>query len=74
MNPNFPVPSLDKGSQELTEEYIQLRAYQLFESRGYEHGHDLEDWLHAEAEVLGMHEASAVGEVRRTTRKRAAAR
>ncbi len=43
----------DMGSQELTEEIIRMRAYQLFEQRGYEHGHDVEDWLQAEAEVMG---------------------
>ena len=26
-------------------------AYELFLQRGYEHGHDLEDWLRAEAIV-----------------------
>jgi hypothetical protein len=32
-------------------EQIQLRAYELFEQRGREHGHDLDDWLRAESEV-----------------------
>jgi hypothetical protein len=41
------------GSQELTEEFIRIRAYQLFEQRGYRHGSDLDDWLQAEAEVMG---------------------
>ena len=41
------------GSLELTEEIISLRAYQLFEKRGRVHGHDLEDWLQAEAEIFG---------------------
>lgn len=41
------------GSQELTEEYIRLRAYQLYEQRGYVDGYDLEDWLQAEAEITG---------------------
>ena len=41
----------DLGSQERTEEIIRMRAYQLFEERGYEHGHELDDWLQAEAEV-----------------------
>jgi len=41
------------GSQELTEEIIRMRAYELFEQRGYQHGYDLEDWLQAEAEVVG---------------------
>jgi len=43
----------DVGSRELTEDSIRTRAYQLFEERGYEHGHDLEDWLAAEAELIG---------------------
>jgi hypothetical protein len=32
---------------------IALRAYQLYEDRGRTHGHDLDDWLTAEQEVLG---------------------
>jgi HSP20 family protein len=31
---------------------IARRAYELFEARGREHGHDWEDWLRAEAELL----------------------
>jgi len=30
---------------------IKLRAYELFEQRGKEHGHDLDDWLQAEAQL-----------------------
>ncbi len=41
------------GSLELTEEIIRMRAYELFEQRGQQHGYDLEDWLQAEAEVVG---------------------
>jgi len=55
-----PVPSTSQmGSQELTEEIIRIRAYQLFEMRGQEHGHDMEDWLQAEAEVMGKKKPSA---------------
>ncbi|HLI62466.1 MAG TPA: DUF2934 domain-containing protein [Terriglobales bacterium] len=43
----------DMGSLELTEELIRKRAYEFYEQRGCEHGHDLEDWLKAEAEVMG---------------------
>ena len=32
---------------------IRKRAYELFESRGREEGHDLEDWLRAEEEIKG---------------------
>jgi hypothetical protein len=35
------------------EQQIRLRAYALYESRGGEVGHDLDDWLQAEAEILG---------------------
>ena len=36
---------------EPVEERIRLRAYQLYEQRGRLEGHDLEDWLQAEAEI-----------------------
>ena len=49
----------DVGSLELTEDIIRERAYRLFEQRGYEHGHDLEDWLQAEAEITGKKSARA---------------
>lgn len=45
--------AFDQGSLELTEEYIRLRAYQLYEQRGRQDGHDLDDWYEAEAEILG---------------------
>jgi HSP20 family molecular chaperone IbpA len=31
---------------------ITRRAYELFQSRGREHGHDWEDWFQAESELL----------------------
>jgi hypothetical protein len=34
-------------------EAIRSRAYSIYEQRGREHGHDLDDWLIAEAEVAG---------------------
>ena len=39
-------------------ERIAKKAYELWEQRGCRVGHDLEDWLAAEASVLGeIHEA-----------------
>ena len=32
---------------------IRRRAYELYEERGGQEGHELEDWLRAEAEVPG---------------------
>jgi hypothetical protein len=37
----------------LLEERIRRRAYALYEARGREGGHDLDNWLQAEAEILG---------------------
>jgi HSP20 family protein len=31
---------------------IAHRAYDLFEGRAYEHGHDMEDWFRAESELV----------------------
>ena len=33
------------------EEEIRLRSYELYEQRGRENGHDMEDWLQAEVEL-----------------------
>ena len=41
----------DERSLDSTEELIRVRAYQLYEERGYENGHDLDDWLRAETEI-----------------------
>lgn len=43
-----------QSSVGLTEELIRERAYHLYERRGREDGHDLEDWLEAEAEILAL--------------------
>lgn len=36
-----------------TERIVRRRAYELYEERGREDGHAEEDWMRAEAEVLG---------------------
>ena len=35
-----------------THDEIQLRAYWIHLDRGGEHGHDLEDWIQAERELI----------------------
>jgi Protein of unknown function (DUF2934) len=40
-----------KPSNTDLEEQIRLRAYELYEQRGGEHGYDLDDWLQAESEL-----------------------
>jgi Protein of unknown function (DUF2934) len=49
----------DEGPLQATEDIIRVRAYQLYEERGCKHSHDLEDWLQAEAEILGKKPAAA---------------
>jgi hypothetical protein len=34
------------------EEQIRQRAYELYDARGREDGHDMDDWFRAEQEVL----------------------
>jgi len=63
----------DLGSQEQTEEIIRMRAYHLFEQRGGQHGYDLDDWLQAEAEVLGKKPAASVDQTERAQGAAAAA-
>jgi DUF2934 family protein len=43
--PAFSVPA---------EEKIRTRAYQLYEERGRQDGHAMEDWLQAEAEITSV--------------------
>ena len=47
-----PLPQKPKPSNDAAEK-IRLRAYQLYEERGRIDGHASDDWLQAEAEVLG---------------------
>ncbi len=50
-DPTKKTPTAVNESQEL-EIQIRERAYELYEARGREDGHDLEDWLHAEEEIM----------------------
>ncbi len=49
----------DSSTLEKTEAVIRLRAYEYYEERGCEDGRDLEDWLRAEAEILGKKPAES---------------
>lgn len=52
-------PEPDQGTVEATEELIRQRAYSYYEQRGRDDGHDLDDWLRAEAEIFGKKPAAA---------------
>ena len=54
-----PPATVASEPQEL-ENQIRQRAYELYEAHGREDGHDLDDWLRAEAEITGTNiEAAA---------------
>lgn len=56
MQPRSPKPAQSSN----TEEHIRRRAYELYEQRGRGDGFALDDWLHAEAEILGKQEGQKV--------------
>jgi hypothetical protein len=55
--PRTKIPAVtpnDAGAaaQMQMRERIRVRAYELYEQRGKVEGHDMEDWLQAEEEIL----------------------
>jgi hypothetical protein len=53
------VSTFGRTAAEENLERIRDRAYELYEARGREDGHDQEDWLEAEAEITGRAERAA---------------
>jgi len=52
--PTPPATAINRQTTEPTQdtqEQIRHRAYELYEQRGGEHGHDVDDWLQAEMEL-----------------------
>jgi DUF2934 family protein len=56
MNPNppkKPPATVPSEPQEVEVEHqIRLRAHDLYEARGRQDGHEVEDWLRAEEEIM----------------------
>lgn len=48
-----PISSKSPLQDSGLNEQIQRRAYDLYEQRGRTDGHDVDDWLRAEAELRG---------------------
>jgi hypothetical protein len=44
-------PNTDECSAECVSKLIRQRAYELFESRGRQPGHEVDDWLQAEYQI-----------------------
>ena len=49
----------EANAEASSEEQIRVRAYELYEERGREDGHETEDWLRAEAEITSRIERAA---------------
>jgi hypothetical protein len=58
--PSSPIKAdlqkTDSGCE--LQDQIRARAFQLYEQRGTDDGHDLDDWLQAEAELSQVHKAA----------------
>ena len=58
--PSAPIkadlPKTDNGGE--LQDQIRARAFQLYEQRGKDEGHDLDDWLQAEAELSRVQQAA----------------
>ena len=52
-SPKKPLAIAIREPEE-SESKIRLRAYELYEERGRADGHDLDDWLWAEAEMISI--------------------
>ena len=50
-NPSKKPPATVTSEPQELEHQIRLRAQQLYEARGREDGHELDDWLGAQEEI-----------------------
>ena len=58
-NPPKKSPATVTGEPQELEHQIRLRAQELYEARGREDGHELDDWLRAEKEITGKKSRTA---------------
>jgi hypothetical protein len=58
-NPPKKSPATVTGEPQELEHQIRLRAQELYEACGREDGHELDDWLRAEAEITGKKSRTA---------------
>jgi hypothetical protein len=61
VNPQIPPLSMGTRATESPvfdiQEQVRRRAFELYEQRGREDGHDLDDWLQAESELAPQYYA-----------------
>lgn len=50
-----PIPVAASATRvHASQDRIRERAFEMFEMRGSSHGHDMQDWLHAERQILAQ--------------------
>ena len=54
-----PTPAERELQTSEHDERVRRRAYDLYEQRGRLDGHDMDDWLQAEAEMSGKSKTAA---------------
>ena len=52
--PTLPTETRATESPVDIQEQVRRRAFELYELRGREDGHDLDDWLQAESELVSL--------------------
>jgi hypothetical protein len=62
--PNSATESEVMRSANGLQEQVRCRAYELYEQRGKEDGHEIDDWLQAESELTGDDKSNCVGSPR----------
>ncbi len=58
-----------EGTMDALHERIARKAFELYEQRGWQHGHDLDDWLKAERLIFGEMK-SQITNITNTARRR----
>ena len=58
MNPVTVMLSTSTPPEPMLEHAIRHRTYELYVQRGMAHGHAVDDWLKAEAELVHGHSSS----------------
>ena len=58
-NPPKKTQAAVASEAEDLEPQIRLRAFELYQDRGGEDGHEVEDWLRAQEEITGKKARSA---------------
>lgn len=66
-SPRGTAHATDAAQQQAESEQVARRAYELYERRGGEHGHDWDDWFRAEEEIRGQSDTRESAQARNTT-------